>query len=75
MKKVILLAATAALVVLASCKQSGTCTCKSDGKTVSITKIEDQKHAKGYCNGKSTTVAVSSDDKTEYKPYECEWSK
>jgi hypothetical protein len=75
MKKVILLAATAALVVLASCKQSGTCTCKSDGKTVQITKVEDTKQAKAQCNATYTSVALTSDDKTEYKATECEWSK
>jgi hypothetical protein len=75
MKKVIILAATAALVVLASCKKSGTCTCSSDGKTTSIEKIEDQKYAKALCEGKTTTVAVDSDDKTEYKATECEFAK
>lgn len=79
MKKIILLAAAASLVVMASCKKSGTCTCKYDGEVVAITKYEDSKakHLKKDCSGKVYGSSTNDEGKEELneKPWECEWSK
>ena len=74
MKKVILLASAAVLVVLASCKADGTCTCKIDGETSSITKYEDVKYAKAQCEA-STKYKIGEDGEFSENAEVCEWSK
>jgi 2-phospho-L-lactate guanylyltransferase (CobY/MobA/RfbA family) len=85
MKKVIILASVAALVVLASCKKSGTCTCTLLGMTQKTT-YDKGSFGKKACEkaGDITAMSETTDGETEtydasilaiYNTQTCTWEK
>ena len=82
MKKVIILAAVASLVVLASCKKKGVCSCTDKDGNKTVVSYEDMTsyEKKGYksdctSDAKATITYNGTNIPQEASTTTCDWSK